>query len=150
MKKTKNLASLPRNEAIAKARAAGRSILANGNAVSPVFLTLWTEWMSANIPKACGQTDDEFGYLLGDMMDAFNTGMDEFIESAASTITPPTPIDGRLAAEGALLLVNAIKWASEAAQEERDFSPLQAILDVALPELGLRIEVARRAVSACR
>jgi hypothetical protein len=150
MKKIKNLASLPRHEALAAARNAGRAVLADSKAVSSVCLTLWTEWMQANIPRACGQSDDEFGQLLSDMMEEFDVGLDEFIESASSRHAPPAPIDGEHAASGALLLLEALKWVNAEAQDDAGIEAMQTILDLALPELGMRIETARRAVSACR
>jgi hypothetical protein len=150
MKKIKNLAALPRHEAIAAARNAGRGVLTDGDAVSSAFMTLWIEWMNANIPNACGQTDDEFGDLIDDMMKEFETGISEFVDSAASAAATPAPIDGELAAEGALLLVNAIKWLNDEAQDDKGVAAFQTILDVVLPELGARIETARWAVSACR
>jgi hypothetical protein len=145
-----NLAALPKHEALDRARAAGRGVLADRKAVSAVCLTLWTDWMAANIPHACGQSNDEFGDLLSAMMDEFDFGIDEFIESASSSNAPPAPLDGEISAEGALILLNAIKWANDAAQDSKGVAAFQAILDVALPELGARIETARRAVSACR
>lgn len=150
MKKIKNLASLPRHEALAAARNAGRAVLADSKAVSSVCLTLWTEWMQANVPKACGQSDDEFGQLVSEMMDEFDLGLDEFIDAAASTNAPPVPLDGEHAAEGALLLLEALKWVNAEAQDAAGIQAMQTILDLALPELGMRIETARREVSACR
>lgn len=82
-----NLASLPRDEAIERARAAGRAILGDRDAISAVFINLWTDWMNANIPKACGQSDDEFGELIGEMMDKFEVGVEEFIRTAADVRT---------------------------------------------------------------
>jgi len=78
-----NLASLPREEAIDRARVAGRGILVDNTAVSTVFLSLWTDWMNANIPKACGQSDDDFGELVSAVMDAFEAGFYKFVSSAS-------------------------------------------------------------------
>jgi len=150
MSEQTNLASLPKHIALATARAAGRSILADEKAIEPVVLDLWTSWMNANIPRACGQSDEEFGKLVEAAMAEFHLGVDEFVESARSTGAPPAPIDGEHAAEGALLLIDAITWVSAAAQFEADMDPLQTLLDVVLPELKDRVEIARRAVSACR
>ncbi|WP_175772606.1 hypothetical protein [Paraburkholderia phenazinium] len=76
-----NLASLPRDEALERARAAGRGILVDDTAVSAVFLSLWTDWMNANIPKACGQSDDDFSELVNAVMEEFEFGVNEFIRS---------------------------------------------------------------------
>jgi hypothetical protein len=78
-----NLASLRREEAIERAHVAGRGILVDNTAVSTVFLSLWTDWMNANIPKACGQSDDDFGELVSAVMDAFETGFYKFVGSAS-------------------------------------------------------------------
>ncbi|NPT36226.1 hypothetical protein [Paraburkholderia xenovorans] len=115
-----------------------------------MFYTLWTDWINANMPVACGQSDDEFGALVDAMMEEFNIGMDESIESASISSVPPTPINGEHAATGALLLIDAVAWASRAAECHADMEPLQTLLDVVLPELKDRVELARRAVSACR
>lgn len=77
-----NLASLPRDEALERARAAGRSILVDSDAVSAMFLDLWTNWMNANVPKACGQSEDEFGDLVNSMMSEFEIGINDFVSSA--------------------------------------------------------------------
>jgi hypothetical protein len=148
-----NVASLPKHEALSLARDAGRGVLADSEAVSSVCLPLWIHWMNANIPTACGQSDDEFGELIAAMMEQFEFGVDEFVESASSAHeepAAPSPLEGELAAEGALLLVNAIKWMNNAAQDDSGIAAFQTILDVALPELDSRIEKARWAVSACR
>jgi hypothetical protein len=77
-----NLASLPRDEALERARAAGSAILVDSDAVSAVFRDLWTNWMNTNIPNACGQSEDEFGDLVNSMMSEFETGMNAFVCSA--------------------------------------------------------------------
>ncbi|MFM0013720.1 hypothetical protein [Paraburkholderia sediminicola] len=77
-----NLASLPRDEALERARVAGRGILVDDTAVSAVFLSLWTDWMNANIPNACGQSEGEFGDLVNSMMEMFEAGVNEFIRAA--------------------------------------------------------------------
>lgn len=82
-----NLASLPLEEAIERARVAGREILADSDAISAVFLNLWTDWMNANVPQSCGQSEEEFGDLVNSMMNEFEVGMNEFIRAAANVRT---------------------------------------------------------------
>jgi len=90
-----NLASLPREEAIERARVAGRGILVDDTAVSAVFLSLWIDWMNANIPNACGQSEDEFGELVNSMMNEFELGVNEFIASVTANRTLER-VEGRL------------------------------------------------------
>ncbi|AXF07289.1 hypothetical protein CUJ91_04665 [Paraburkholderia graminis] len=78
-----NLASLPRDEALDRAHAAGRGILLDSDAVSEVLLSLWTGWMNENIPNACSQSEEEFGQLLDSMMRQFEAGVREFVASAS-------------------------------------------------------------------
>ncbi|AXF07290.1 hypothetical protein CUJ91_04670 [Paraburkholderia graminis] len=55
-----------------------------------------------------------------------------------------------MASEEALLLVNALQWAKDAAQNKEDIEPFQTLLDNLLPMLRGQIETARDALYACR
>lgn len=66
---TLNLASLPREEALRRARIAGRAFLEDSEALREGFREIGEEWLNANMPIADGQTDDEFGEL-GDALEA--------------------------------------------------------------------------------
>jgi hypothetical protein len=72
-----NLASLPREEAIEHARAAGREILGSSEAIQSVADTLWMNWVNANAPVALGQTDEEFDKLIDAMGNEFFEGLTE-------------------------------------------------------------------------
>ncbi|NIF78897.1 hypothetical protein F3J20_16135 [Paraburkholderia sp. Cy-641] len=82
-----NLASLPRDEALQRAREVGRAILHDSTAVSDAFDGLWVSWMNANIPKACGQSEGEFGELIDSMMGEFEDGLNDFVRSARANLT---------------------------------------------------------------
>lgn len=72
-----NLASVPREEAIKRARIAGREILGNAEAIQAIADTLWMNWININAPVAVGQTDDQFGALVDDLSTEFFDGMSE-------------------------------------------------------------------------
>ncbi|MFM0724822.1 hypothetical protein PQQ53_14155 [Paraburkholderia strydomiana] len=78
-----NLAALPREDAIERARVAGREILADDAAVQAVADTLWMNWVNANVPVAVGQTDDEFGELVDVMGNKFFEGLNEGVKRFA-------------------------------------------------------------------
>ena len=142
MEKIKNLASLPRDEALAAARDAGRAVLTDSKAVSSVFLTLWTEWMQENIPRACGQSDDEFGQLLSDMMKSFDLGMDEFIASASCAPPSAAYDDAYLAAREAAGLLE--KQAAEILNmRSRDDRQARTIASLYQAKSRLEREVSR-------
>ncbi|MDR7006065.1 hypothetical protein [Paraburkholderia strydomiana] len=82
-----NLASIPRDEAMRRAHAAGRTILLDSAAVAEVLPSLWTGWMNANVPTACGQSEDEFGVLVDSMMGQFEAGVGEFLASPSGDST---------------------------------------------------------------
>ncbi|MEM5315550.1 hypothetical protein [Paraburkholderia sp. JHI869] len=90
-----NLASLPREEALGRARVAGHEILGDPNALQGVSEQLWLNWMTANIPVAVGQSDEEFGDLVDAMYDEFLEGLSEGVENFASNRTA-----GRLCGAG--------------------------------------------------
>lgn len=72
-----NLASLPREEAMQRARVAGREILGDIHAIQGVSDTLWLNWINVNAPVAIGQTDAEFGELIEAMGEEFSQGLSE-------------------------------------------------------------------------
>jgi hypothetical protein len=77
-----NLASLPKPDALALARAGGRAILADEDAVSHVYTDLMSYWLGRNLPKAIGQSDDEFGDLVNEVEKEFSAGVDEVVKAA--------------------------------------------------------------------
>ncbi|PRY07044.1 hypothetical protein [Paraburkholderia sp. BL25I1N1] len=79
-----NLASLPREDALERARVAGREILGHENALQAVSDALWMNWINVNMPVAVGQTDDEFGELVDAMGDQFFDGLAESVKRFAA------------------------------------------------------------------
>ena len=82
MNKPVNLASLPKDDALALARAGGRAIFSDDDAVSHVYSGLMSHWIGINLPKAVGQSDDEFGDLVEQVEKEFNAGVDEAVSAA--------------------------------------------------------------------
>ncbi|MGQ7939156.1 hypothetical protein [Paraburkholderia sp. D1E] len=79
-----NLASLPRDEALERARAAGRDILGDAEAVQAVADALWMNWVNVTTPVAIEQTDAEFGDLVDAMGDEFFKGLTGGVSQFAS------------------------------------------------------------------
>jgi hypothetical protein len=82
MVKSVNLASLPKEEALQRARAAGSSIFGDEAAISAVYADMLKHWIDANMPCAVGQTDEEFIELLLEVEKEFEAGVDKAIERA--------------------------------------------------------------------
>ncbi|WP_185733505.1 hypothetical protein [Burkholderia sp. Bp8998] len=99
-----NLATLPEHETLARARVGGRAIFGDEAAVSACYHDLLRHWTDKNIPNAVGQSDDEFGDLLGKVCDEFEAGVDEAIKAAqAESLSIPSPSEGEASAEKARL-----------------------------------------------
>lgn len=115
-----NLASLPRDEALERARAAGRGILVDSDAVSAVFLDVWTNWMNANVPKACGQSEDEFGDLVNSMMSEFEAGINAFVGSATVADLALERVEACLQVDSrfAWKIYNVLAWMVEALPDD--------------------------------
>ncbi|MFB9123314.1 hypothetical protein E2553_00145 [Paraburkholderia dipogonis] len=84
MSKSVNLASLPKDQALALARAGGRTILGDIDAVAAVYPELLKSWTARNIPNAICQSDEEFDGLLQEIENEFNGGVDEAVAAAHS------------------------------------------------------------------
>jgi hypothetical protein len=82
MAKSVNLASLPKEEALQCARAAGSSIFGDEGVISAVYTDMLKHWIDANMPCAVGQTDEEFGELLLEVEKEFEAGVDKAIQRA--------------------------------------------------------------------
>ncbi|MFM0732351.1 hypothetical protein PQQ52_17840 [Paraburkholderia sediminicola] len=82
MNRPVNLASLPKDDALARARAGGRTIFGDDDAVSHVYTDLMSRWIGRNLPKAVGQSDDEFGDLVEEIEKEFNAGVVEAVVAA--------------------------------------------------------------------
>lgn len=89
MHKRVNLASLPREEMLSAARDSARSVFADEDVISAIVLDLRTAWINKNLPRACGQTDEEFGVLVDLACEEFDAGIDEAIAAAKASATPP-------------------------------------------------------------
>ncbi|GLU32557.1 hypothetical protein WKR88_17905 [Trinickia caryophylli] len=89
MDKLVNLASLPKEEAIAQVFNLARDVFRQKD----VFDEVWEETRSAfinkHLPKACGQSDEEFGELTEAACDAFDAGF----EKAFSDVQPAATLD---------------------------------------------------------
>jgi len=88
-----NLASLPKDEALLRARAAGSSIFGDEGAISAVYTDMLKHWIDANMPCAVGQTDEEFGELLLEVEKEFEAGVDKAIEQARYDVQPVAALD---------------------------------------------------------
>jgi hypothetical protein len=55
-------------------------VLSDADAMSKVWSALWEHWMLANIPRACGQSDDDFDELLNAVRTEFDGALDRAIE----------------------------------------------------------------------
>jgi hypothetical protein len=62
----------------------------------------------------------------------------------------PNPLEGECDAEEAIQLLNALKWANDAAESDKGFAALQKLLDGLLPIIIGNVETAQLALSACR
>jgi hypothetical protein len=83
MNKPVNLASLPKDEALVLARAGGRSIFGDIKAVTHIYSDLMSYWIGRSLPKAVGQSDEEFGDLVEEVEKEFNAGVDEAVGAAS-------------------------------------------------------------------
>ncbi|MHB9838489.1 hypothetical protein Q8F57_027045 [Paraburkholderia terrae] len=79
-----------------------------------------------------------------------NKSLDMELPASKSSGGKPRPFEGLMAAEDALLPLNALAWARDAAQNHEDFEPFQTLLDNLLPVLRGQVDVARDALYACR
>jgi hypothetical protein len=82
MSKPVNLASLPKDDALALARVGGRAIFGDDDAVSHVYTDLMSHWIGINLPQAVDQSDDEFGDLVEQIEKEFNSGVVEAVSAA--------------------------------------------------------------------
>src|SRR5262249_37589921 len=82
-----NIASLPRAEALARARSGGRWILGDRNVMLLAMFDLYRRWADANMPKACGQSDDEFSELQDQCMEQWEEGIEEAIELVGAPVS---------------------------------------------------------------
>jgi hypothetical protein len=93
MNKPVNLASLPKDDALALARAGGRAIFGDMDAVTHIYTELMQYWIGRNIPQAVGQSDDDFGDLVSEVEEAFNSGVDEAVSAAHAGSKSQTILD---------------------------------------------------------
>lgn len=137
-----NLASLPREEAIERAHAAGRAILADSDAISAVFMNLWTDWMNANVPQSCGQSEEEFGDLVNSMMDGFSNGLTEGVKHFAEDARTMERVERDLCdhSRWAWKVYNVLAFMSEAIDDDR-----QGELPVRCTVVDLRQDVEKLA-----
>lgn len=85
MNKYVNLASLPKGDALALARAGGRTIFGDEDAVSHAYSALMEYWIGRSLPVAVGQDDDEFGDLVDQVEGEFRAGFDEAMNAACAS-----------------------------------------------------------------
>jgi hypothetical protein len=85
-----NIASLPREEAIRVARAAGVTIGLDNACMSEAFYDLRASWIGFNCPASVGQTDDEFEDLIVAVCDVFEEGFNEAYPEEL-----PAPVEGK-------------------------------------------------------
>lgn len=154
MDKRVNLAALPKNQALLRARAAGRAIFGDQGAVSEVYNDLMSHWIGRNLPKAVGQSDDEFGDLVSEISDEFEAGVDEAIKDArVQGCAIPNPFEGEMAADDALKIIRALNWLRDNAKVDtapEDIADYQTLVHVGLAALEREVETARHALFACR
>ncbi|WNC88821.1 hypothetical protein RI103_14050 [Paraburkholderia sp. FT54] len=81
MSKPVNLASLPKDEALVLSRVDGRAIFGDVDAVTHVYSELMSHWLSKRMPRAVGQSDEEFGDLVEEVEKEFNAGVDEAVSA---------------------------------------------------------------------
>jgi hypothetical protein len=154
MDKRVNVASLPLVEALERARHGGRSILGNEDAVSEVYIDLWRKWGDANMPNACGQSDDEFSDLMDKCMSEFEAGLDETVRTVRDAVpSTPDPSEGEMSASHARLIIRALQWLSENISVDtsrEDIDDYQMLVELGLGAIERDVETAERALMARR
>lgn len=91
-----NLAALHHEDALQHAYDAGRKFFLNERLMQCVAEDIWGHWRDENVPEAAGQTKDEFGKLLSEMMTRFQEGMSRGIEDARVADSVVESIDSTL------------------------------------------------------
>ncbi|VVD29963.1 ubiquitin carboxyl-terminal hydrolase [Paraburkholderia dioscoreae] len=116
-----NLASLPLDEALQRAYVAGEKILIDSDAIAAVSQDLWTNWMNANVPNACGQSEDEYGALLNLMMNHFFHGLTEGVKRFAEDARTMERVERDLCdhSRWAWKVYNVLAFMSEAISDDR-------------------------------
>lgn len=134
MNKPVNLASLPKDDALARARIAGRSIFGDVNTVTHVYHDLMSYWIGRNLPQAVGQSDDEFGDLVEEVEKEFNAGVDEAVVAAQKGEKSPALLErvDQLATGDCVLawkIYNVVAFMIEALPDDgRDDLPVKCTL----------------------
>ncbi|ASW00158.1 hypothetical protein [Paraburkholderia aromaticivorans] len=137
-----NLASLPLDEALQRAYVAGEKILIDTDAIAAVSQDLWTNWMNANVPNACGQSEDEYGALLNLMMTHFFHGLTEGVKRIAEDARTMERVERDLSdhSRWAWKVYNVLAFMSEAIDDDR-----QGELPVRCTVVDLRQDVEKLA-----
>lgn len=137
-----NLASLPLDEALQRAYVAGEKILIDKDAIAAVSQDLWTNWMIANVPNACGQSDDEYGDLVNSMMNHFFHGLTEGVKRFAEDARTMERVERDLGdhSRWAWKVYNVLAFMSEAIDDDR-----QGELPVRCTVVDLRQDVEKLA-----
>ena len=107
MDKPINLASLPREQMLLAARFAARSVFADEEVISAVAPDLREAWFAKHMPRACGQTDEEFGKLVELVCDEFDVGINDAIAMAKTSATTQ-PATRAVETEGVLPQVHEL------------------------------------------
>jgi hypothetical protein len=74
-----NLATLPLKQAMRAAKADGRAALQDPSVFDDIYYEIQLKWLDKRIPRAAGQTDDEFSEFVAKVAAAFCEGLDETI-----------------------------------------------------------------------
>lgn len=137
-----NLASLPLVEALERAHDAGRKILIDSDAIAAVSQDLWTNWMNANVPIACGQSEDEYGALINSMMNHFFHGLAEGVKRFAEDARTIERVEIDLCdhSRRAFKIYNVLAFMSEAIGDDK-----QGELPVRCTVVDLRQDVEKLA-----
>ncbi len=137
-----NLASLPLVEALERAHDAGRKILIDSDAIAAVSQDLWTNWMNANVPNACGQSEEEFGCLVNSAMDAFFQGLAEGVKRFAEDTRTIDRLEKYLGgySRQAWKVYNVLAFMSDAIDDDR-----QGELPVRCTVVDLRLDMEKLA-----
>lgn len=138
-----NLASLPLDEALMRAYVAGEKILIDSDAIAAVSQELWTNWMNANVPNACEQSEDEFGALVNSMMDHFFAGLAEGVKRFAKDARTMERLERDLCdhSRRAFKVYNVLAFMSEAIGDDK-----QGELPVRCTVVDLRQDAEKLAV----
>ena len=154
MDKHVNLAGLPKSVALMRARAGGRAIFGDEEAVSKAYEELMRHWFDKNMPRAVGQSDDEFDDLADEVGKEFEAGVDEAIKTARDySYAIPNPFEGEAAADDALKVIRALNWLRNNTTVDtapEDIAIYQTLVRVGLAALEREVAMARHALSACR